>query len=89
MVETTYAHPVVGLILGGVAAGFFAVNTGEIVPAIVVAVGCFFLPLLVLARKRALGFRSRCHECDWSWTRRAESAQPRVQARSRTRTKPR
>ncbi len=89
VVETTHVHPVVGLILGSVAAGFFAINTGEIMPAIVVAVGGFFLPLHMPIQKRDLGIQSQCHQCDWSWTRQAERAKPHVGSRSRPRTMPR
>jgi hypothetical protein len=75
LVERSYLHPVMGVILGIVTGAFFAVNTGNLLATALVAVGIAAFPLLVPVTRRIIGHSYTCTRCGHRWI---QSPRPRV-----------
>src|SRR5690348_505911 len=68
LVERSYLHPLMGIILATLTAGFVSINTGQVLWALLVAVGIGALLLLAPVTKRVIGFRQTCQTCGHRWT---------------------
>lgn len=78
LVERSYIHPMMGMLLALLTAGFVGVNTGSMLATIVVAVGMVAFALTVPVMKQIIGSRHTCQHCGLSWTATPEVERPRL-----------
>jgi len=66
-VERTYLHPATGTVLGLATAGCVALNTGDLLATVLVAMGVGILPMLGPVHTRTVGVRDECARCGHRW----------------------
>jgi hypothetical protein len=67
LVERSYLHPVMGVILAGLAAACFAVGTDNLLATLVVGGGFLLTTLFVPVSRRTIGASFTCTDCGYAW----------------------
>jgi hypothetical protein len=78
LVERSYLHPAMAIVLGVLAAGFFAINSGSLLLAGLVAMAITGLLLYAPVTRRIIGARFTCRRCGHRWTGPTGTAAPRL-----------